>query len=257
MSRSRHRNGLLWIPRGGVDDTGSGTAGGSSGSGGGGIDTPVFGDRRNVCPMKGFSSSSPSGAGGGSGLGLGFAGDLRGAAAKLPLILRTDRPELGPASLWRVSSFSRPGSLAGIFSAVVSGRVVSTSAKLCSLPAMLGRRAVGRELEGFDGEAERLLSRIWGLCRARLALVGDAKDGRLRRDVEASGDWGVAAPPADAPAELRGETRLRLGADSSMAMRCCPGIELATRHRHPSRTRWKRTDASTASFAWWLRLQRC
>jgi len=171
LSRILHREGLLWMPRGGVDDTASGTTGGSSGSGCGGMLTPVVGDRRSVCPMNGFSSSSPSGAGGGSGLGFGFAGDLRGAAAKPPLVLLTERPELGPTSLRRVASSSTGGSLARISSAFTSASFCArkSSEMLCSL-ASLPRRAAGRALVlgpavavGFAGEADRRRSSICGL----------------------------------------------------------------------------------------------
>lgn len=83
--RNFRREGLLeWIPLGGVDDTGSSTEGGSSGSGGGGKDIPVSGERRSVCPMKGLRSSSPSGGGAGSGRGLALGSDLLGAADKPP-----------------------------------------------------------------------------------------------------------------------------------------------------------------------------
>lgn len=80
LSRSLHL-GLLWMPRGGVEDTGSETAGGSSGSGGGGMGTPVMGSRLCIRPRKGFNSSSPSGAGGGNGLGLGLMGVRSGGPA--------------------------------------------------------------------------------------------------------------------------------------------------------------------------------
>lgn len=80
----RQREGLLlWIPLGGVDDTASGTLGGSSGSGGGGMGIPVCGERRSTRPRKGFRSSA-------SGVGR---KERRGAADKPGASKRVDRSE--------------------------------------------------------------------------------------------------------------------------------------------------------------------
>jgi hypothetical protein len=66
----------------------------------------------------------------------------------------------------------------------------------------------------FWGDCDRLRSRICGLCRARLAFVGDAKEGRLCRVVVACSSGDAVAPISR---EVRGEVRRRFGADSSMA----------------------------------------
>ena len=217
---SFHLEGLLlWIPFGGVDEMGSGTESGSSGSGGGGILTPVLGERLNVRPRKGFKSSVPSGAGGGNGLGTGFAGERRGAAVKLPLALLTEPADLAGSELrGRSSSASGSGSLVAAPAAGVSACAVKRSVRLCSLPASLPRRReVSREGDDFAGDCDRLLSRIWGLCRERLALVGEAKEGLCDRAAEVA----VLSPPVGVDAvgivsEYRGEVRRRLGVDSSI-----------------------------------------
>ena len=159
----RHLDGLLvWIPLGGVEETASGTEGGSSGSGRGGMLTPVVGERRRVWPMKGFKSSSPSGAGGGRGLGLGLDGERLGAAAKLPPTRGTASEELGGAELGP-GLLANPllSSLAEALAASDSNCAVTKSLILRSLAALLGRlRETGRVGDDLDGEADRRLSRI-------------------------------------------------------------------------------------------------
>lgn len=209
------RDGLLWIPLGGVDEIGSGTDGGSSGSGGGGIEIPVRGDRRLVRPTKGFNSSSPSGPGGGKGRGLGMLSDLLGAA-RIPNVATGGSSEVGSPSASRdvaspsasASSTASPASLAAIAPEPRSGDAGPEK----SLP-MRGRRRAGlrRGLADLGGDADRLLSRISGLYRAILALVGEAKDGRLRLSRE------VASVTVSLSLGSGGVVRRRFGADSSIA----------------------------------------
>lgn len=143
------------MPRGGVEDTGSETAGGSSGSGGGGIGTPVLRSGRCIRPRKGVNSSSPSGAGGGRGRGLGLTGVLRGGGARSGWELAAD---LGVPS-------AGSDSLAARFSTGGRGRPARGPKSCRALRAapsvgLLGAGAVGF---GGDAEADRRRSNICGL----------------------------------------------------------------------------------------------
>lgn len=225
---SLHRNGLEWIPRGGVDETISGTEGGNSGSGisdsGSGSDSGIEaegrpgasggGDRRRTRPRNGLASSSSSEAGGGNGRGFGLFGVRLAAAPMLPPARRIDRPAPGVGS----ASSVLPTSLSNTLSA---RRIAKSSDGLCSTGSSLGACGKARRALGlFWGDVERRLSRISGLWCARLALVGEAKDGRFRRAVvSASGDVGVVDAPAMSR-EVRGDVRRRFGADSSIAGFC-------------------------------------
>lgn len=69
----------------------------------------------------------------------------------------------------------------------------------------------------LGGEADLRLSRISGLNRDMLALVGDANEGRLRRGE----DWGVCwvgASSDEARCDGLSDVRRRLGADSSISL---------------------------------------
>ena len=152
----------------------------------------MVGERLCILPRKGFNSSSPSGAGGGSGLGVGLDGVLR----------------RGPARSVGVCCV-RPDSCS-VRCAVFSGWLVS----------VVGLRGAESAALNGDAEAVRRRSRISGLKRARLVLVGDAKDGRIRRegDVEMGGMAGVCSVGRAGGGGASGswETRRRFGADSSM-----------------------------------------
>lgn len=114
----RQRDGLLCIPFGGVDDTGSNRAGGNSGSCGCRRDkTPVRGEVR-VRGTNGNDSSSSSGPRGGNGRGFG-RGDLVDPSCN-------EARDAGPAvavggsarsSVSSLSLSSSPGSLAATRSA--------------------------------------------------------------------------------------------------------------------------------------------
>ena len=229
-------DGVLWIPDGGVLTTGSGCSGvgGSSGSSCTTSGITPAGDRCSPLPTKGLRiSSSSSGPGGGSGRGLGLIDERRGFAvnppptfragdfAKLALILLAGALKRlldVPLASWLASIDPSPGS-------ATSG---SDSLSSCALSALSTSSPSPSGLPGLDAlgsascaEVEaagcRLLN-MSGLCRARLAFVGDAKDGRIDRLVlELGGESvGVVDLFASIATELVGDVLRRLGADNSI-----------------------------------------
>lgn len=190
-------DGVLWMPAGDVIITEGSErpfcvgVGGNSGSGSGASrrtagNTPGGGDRRSLLPLNGSmsSSSSSSAEGGGRGRGEGFVGVLCGRADKRPPALLTGLPGRCTVAL----SFPLASSLCS--------RPVSDS---CSVRAVIGSLALPWWLGGLpaseaagtgagDASADcRALDEVrrWrmsGFDRARLALVGEANDGRFSRE---------------------------------------------------------------------------
>lgn len=217
LLRLGRREGVLCIPDGGVLTTGSGRSGvgGSSGSGtstSGSTprDTPGI-----VRPDIAFNnSSSTSGAGGGSGLGVGRVGVPAG-----PSRLAGDRRTLSPSDAGRATP-SREPDRSSIW--VLIARV-----KLPVLSGVAAREADG----GASGEDRSRLGwlsrrlRMSGLCRSRLARVGEANDGRLGNDpAGGSASRGVVDSVSGwTGTAVRGDVLRLLGAEVSIAAQlCCP-----------------------------------
>ena len=130
---------------------------------------------------------------------MGLEGDLLGAAVKPPAALNRAGDRGGPSLLCRsgLCWTPRPG----------DSLVVGPSGWLAG-----NRVGAGDRREGdLGGEAERRRSSIEGLNLSILDLVGDAKEGRLRRGEDCNVCDGVASWDGLA------EVRRRFGADSSIA----------------------------------------
>ena len=156
------------------------------------------------------SSSSSSGAGGGSGLGVGLAGLLEG-----PGRLAGDR---------RMPSPSDPGSAGGLRSRAPersSSWTLMARVKLLVLSGVAAREAEG-PASGEDRSRLGWLSlrlKMSALYRSRVALVGEANEGRLGdepgRDKASRGV--VDSGSGCRAMAVRGDVRRRLGAEVSIA----------------------------------------
>lgn len=147
--------------------------GGSSGSSGNGA--PGGGERRSTRPLNGLTNSSSSVEGGGNGRGDGLFGVLRGLAAIAPVARRTGlHGGLAKGGCARCTSRPSAASVSLPFRSISGFCCESISAKKPSASDATGASLDSRVLEAF------LRSRMSGLDRARLALVGDANDGICR-----------------------------------------------------------------------------
>lgn len=205
--------GVLWIPIGevlievGSDIPFSVGVGGSSGSSDSGA--PGGGERRNTRPLNGFISSSSSAEGGGNGRGDGLFGVLRGLEAIAPVARRTGLHG------WSADiDCDRCGSR---LPASLSCCICRLSELLCrEVSLLLTTDIVGASCEGRPLET-LLRSRISGFDRARLAFVGDAKDGICRRADRfnnPSEDGGASEPPTGTL--VVGDVFRRFGAEESI-----------------------------------------
>ena len=237
------------MPAGGVVTIGSsrpswtgvgGSSGSASGSGAGTTGSrATWRERRPRTALR--RSSYGSGPGGGSGLGSGLLGsgllgDRRGFAPSEPPALRTEEGREP-----KLKSLACKGAF--VPTALGCDWPVSDSASSCacsrasfsSLPSLPGREAGCNSCPesaaaGTAREYRRL--RISGLCRERLAFVGEAKEGRLRLGSRDGGigtempvvSVGSAVPDGVAlvvvvvswAAETLGDILLLFGADSSI-----------------------------------------
>jgi hypothetical protein len=181
---------------------------------------PVCGERRRVFPRNGLRSASPSGAGGGSGRGFGLGSDLLGAAAN-PVLTPFVRGGGSALSRWSCSdpaAVSSPGAFSG--DGLVGDRL-RVKVALCSLGGRLRRwggclSGLFRDTGGrFGGDCDSRLSRISGLKRDMLDLVGEANDGRCRRGDDPSPSLGASRVGEDGP-DRRGDVRRLLGEEPSI-----------------------------------------
>jgi hypothetical protein len=166
--------------------------GGSSGSGcvSGSLSKPVRPDSRVLLDCGLRRSSSASGPGGGSGLGFGLIGDRRGRVERPPPNFLAKDIELEGPEIPSLAGTCLPGCFSSMIS---SSRCCILGARLVS-SWMLDRAGTGVVFSSVPpsvapGGCLRL--RISGLCRAKLALVGDANDGRFF--LERRGDDVVSA----------------------------------------------------------------
>lgn len=204
---------------------GVGGSSGSSGSSGSWMGrTPRGKDLRSALPLKGSNSSSSCADGGGKGRGDGWFSDRRGFPRIPP---RNRRFGLCGSD----TSASAPilgciGSDAGRFSDAPSSCAVNACSSTATLPALVERLCSGAL--GCPSVRDALrCSSTSGFARTRLALVGDAKEGRrllLERLVAPLDD--DRAEPSDPLNRtlVVGEVLRRLGAASSIFLLGYPGL---------------------------------
>ncbi|KAK5633290.1 hypothetical protein RRF57_009003 [Xylaria bambusicola] len=158
-------------------------------------------------------SSSSSAEGGGKGLGEGLLGVLLGLIARLPAVVLTGLFGCSTVAL----SFSTPSpSCSRPVSDACSNWAVTRSVTLPSwLVGLPGSEAAGGSSSSLGWLALRLW-RISGLERARLALVGDAKDGRFNREDRRVALSEEGSLDSFTGTLVVGDVLRRLGADASI-----------------------------------------
>jgi hypothetical protein len=233
-------DGVLWIPMGDVfTSDGSATpfwvgVGGNSGSSRSRTGkTPRGGERRRARPLNGSSSSSSCAAGAGNGRGEGLFIERLGLAPIPPIGRRIGLSDsaIGGPDMFAAAVSGSTGSEAGWFSDAPSSCAVSCWSS-SFLPVLLGRESAGALACPCARWALRR-SRMSGLARPRLALVGEAKEGRRRRadglllaPCPASSDEG-ASEALTGTLEV-GDVLRRLGADVSISGRPCACSRLSS-----------------------------